>query len=156
MFEAIRELIGTSYAPHGYCLLWQPWLIWTTAIADALIAIAYFSIPLALVVFVRKRRDIAFGGVFWLFALFITACGTTHVLGIWNLWHGDYGVEAIVKAITAVASIFTAILLWPLLPKAIALPSRHRCAKLTKRCVPRSPSAKKRKQRCCNRARWRP
>jgi len=123
MFEAIRELIGTSYAPHGYCLLWQPWLIWTTALADALIALAYFSIPLALVVFVRKRRDIAFGGVFWLFALFITACGTTHVLGIWNLWHGDYGVEAAVKVVTAIASVFTAILLWPLIPKALALPS---------------------------------
>ncbi len=123
MFEAIREMIGTSYAPHGYCLLWQPWLIWTTALADAAIALAYFSIPMALVVFVRRRRDIAFGGIFWLFALFITACGATHVLGIWNLWHGDYGIEAAVKLVTALASVFTAILLWPLIPKALALPS---------------------------------
>ena len=123
MLDSIRELLGGTYAPHGYCLLWQPWLVWTMAISDILIAIAYFSIPIALVTFVRKRRDIAFGGIFWLFALFITACGLTHVAALWNLWNGDYQFEAIIKAITAAASVLTAILLWPLLPKAIALPS---------------------------------
>jgi signal transduction histidine kinase len=93
------------------------------AISDALIALAYFSIPIVLVTFVRKRRDIAFGGIFWLFALFITACGLTHLAGLWNLWNGDYQLEAIVKLVTAAASVVTAIILWPLLPRAIALPS---------------------------------
>ncbi|KRB82669.1 histidine kinase [Sphingomonas sp. Root710] len=123
MFEGLRDLIGGHYAPHGYCLLWDPWLVWTMAASDALIALAYFSIPIALVTFVRKRRDVAFGGIFWLFALFITACGLTHVVALWNLWNGAYELEAIIKLITALASVGTAILLWPLLPKAIALPS---------------------------------
>jgi signal transduction histidine kinase len=109
--------------PHGYCLLWWPQLVWTHVVSDALIALAYFSIPLALIHFVRRRKDMAFGGVFWLFALFITACGATHVMSIWNLWHGDYGIEALIKVVTAIASVFTAILLWPLLPKALAMPS---------------------------------
>jgi len=113
----------SDYAPHGYCLLWQPALVWTHVISDALIALAYFSIPLVLLSFVRQRPDVEFGKVFWLFALFILSCGFTHVMGIWNLWHGDYGVEAVVKAVTALASVPTAILLWPLLPKALALPS---------------------------------
>jgi signal transduction histidine kinase len=126
MMNMLGELFRASYAPHGYCLLWQPWLIWTHAISDGLIALAYFSIPLALVAFLRKRPDVVFGGVFWMFAVFILACGATHILSIWNLWHGDYGVEAVVKVITAIASLFTAILLWPLLPKAIALPSSAR------------------------------
>lgn len=124
--NTIRALLTASYAPHGYCLLWQPWLIWIHAVSDTIIAASYFSIPLALVAFVRKRRDIAFGGVFWMFALFILACGTTHILSIWNLWHGNYGVEAFVKLITAAASLLTAVLLWPLLPKAMALPSPSR------------------------------
>ncbi|RVT91160.1 ATP-binding protein [Sphingomonas crocodyli] len=128
MFDMVREMLAGSYAPHGYCLLWQPWLVWTHTISDALIAGAYFSIPLALIAFVRRRRDIAFGGIFWLFALFITACGATHVMNIWNLWHGDYAAEAIVKAVTALASVSTAIILWPLLPRAIALPSPSRLA----------------------------
>ncbi|QUT06667.1 response regulator [Sphingobium phenoxybenzoativorans] len=109
--------------PHGYCLLWWPQLVWTHVISDALIALAYFSIPLALIQFVRRRKDMEFGGIFWLFALFITACGATHVMSIWNLWHGDYGIEALIKVVTAIASIFTAILLWPLLPKLLAMPS---------------------------------
>lgn len=123
MPEAFEAFISGRYQPHGYCLLWQPGLIWTHVVSDALIAAAYFSIPLALIQFVRRREDIVFGWMFWLFALFILACGATHAMAIWDLWHGDYGVEAIVKAITAAASVPTAILLWRLLPRALAIPT---------------------------------
>lgn len=123
MTEFFRGFLDGSYAPHGYCLLWRPELIWTHVISDALIAAAYFSIPVALVSFVRRRPDVEFGKMFWLFALFILSCGLTHVMGIWNLWNGDYGVEASIKAVTALASVPTALLLWPLLPKALAIPS---------------------------------
>ncbi len=112
-----------DYMPHGYCLLWRPELVWTHVMSDALIALAYFSIPVALIRFIRARRDIQFGGIFWLFAIFIMACGTTHVMAIWTLWHGDYGIEALIKVVTAIASVLTAIVLWPLIPKALALPS---------------------------------
>jgi signal transduction histidine kinase/CheY-like chemotaxis protein len=118
-----NDLLSGGYAPHGYCLLWQPELIWTHVIADLLIAAAYFSIPLALVSLVRRRQDIEFGGVLWLFALFICACGSTHLMAVWNLWHGNYGIEAIIKALTAAASVPTAILLWPLINKALTIPS---------------------------------
>jgi signal transduction histidine kinase/CheY-like chemotaxis protein len=114
-----------SYA-HGYCLLWRPELIWTHVIADAVIALAYFSIPVALITLIRRRRDLDFGWVFWCFAVFILACGCTHLIAIWTLWQPVYWLEAAVKVVTAVASIATAILLWPLLPKAIALPSPHK------------------------------
>ena len=123
MLQQMAQLLSGAYAPHGYCLLWQPELVWTHVISDALIAAAYFSIPLALIRLVRVRRDVAFGWMIWLFALFILACGTTHLMGIWNLWHGDYALEAVVKAITAAASVPTAILLWRLIPQAIAIPS---------------------------------
>jgi hypothetical protein len=123
MFETFQQFISGRYEPHGYCLLWQPGLIWTHVVSDALIAAAYFSIPLALIRFVRRRDDIVFGRMIWLFALFILACGTTHVMGVWNLWHGDYGLEAIVKAITAAASVPTAILLWHLVPRALSIRS---------------------------------
>ncbi|GAA3999491.1 response regulator [Sphingomonas humi] len=123
MPEFLSGFFEGNYAPHGYCLLWRPELIWTHVVSDALIAAAYFSIPVALVTLVRRRPDVTFGKMFWLFALFILSCGFTHVMGIWNLWHGDYAAEAAIKAITAAASVPTAILLWPLLPKALAIPS---------------------------------
>lgn len=124
MFEILAGFLDrTSLAPHGICLVWRPELIWTHVASDAIIALAYFTIPVALGVFVTRRRDIAFGWMFWAFALFIMACGTTHLFEIWTLWVPDYAAEAALKAVTAAASIVTAILLWVLLPKALALPS---------------------------------
>ena len=124
MLDTLGRLLEKgSLSPHGICLLWRPELIWTHVISDAVIGLAYFSIPIALGVFVTRRRDIAFGWMFWSFAVFILACGTTHFLSIWTLWVPDYGAEAIVKAVTAAASIGTAAVLWPLLPRALALPS---------------------------------
>ena len=54
----VRAFWDGSYAPHGYCLFWDPGLIWTHILADLVIAASYFSIPIALVVLVRRRRDI--------------------------------------------------------------------------------------------------
>jgi signal transduction histidine kinase len=110
-------------APHGYCLLWDPALIWLHVISDTIIGLSYFSIPIALSVFLARRRDIEFGWLLWLFALFIMACGTTHFLSILVLWVPLYGIEGLVKLVTAAASVLTAAALWPLLPKLIALPS---------------------------------
>jgi signal transduction histidine kinase len=118
-----RLLDSSMFAPHGICLLWEPQLIWLHVASDVIIAAAYFSIPVALSIFVSKRRDVDFGWVFWAFALFIMACGFTHVLSIITLWYPIYGIEGIVKAMTAAVSIVTAAMLWPLLPKVLALPS---------------------------------
>src|SRR5260370_40767020 len=61
--------------------------------------------------------------MFLMFGLFIVACGSTHVIEVWNLWHADYWLAGIVKLITAIASIISAILLFQLVPKALSLPS---------------------------------
>ena len=111
------------FSPHGICLLWEPELIWLHVASDAIIAVAYFSIPFALGIFVSRRRDLEFGWVVWAFALFITACGLTHVFSIYTLWVPIYGIEGLVKAATAAVSIVTAAMLWPLLPKLLAIPS---------------------------------
>jgi signal transduction histidine kinase len=118
-----RVLDSSSLSPHGICLLWQPELIWLHVTSDAVIAASYFSIPVALSIFVSKRRDVDFGWIFWAFAVFITACGFTHLLSIITLWVPVYGIEGLVKAMTAIASIVTALMMWPLLPKVLALPS---------------------------------
>src|SRR3954453_4374229 len=124
MWALLERLLDSSmFSPHGICLLWEPELIWLHVTSDALIAVAYFSIPVALSILVSKRPDVDFGWIFWAFAIFITACGFTHVLSIIPLWVPVYGIEGIVKALTAVASLLTAVILWPLLPKILAIPS---------------------------------
>jgi len=110
-------------SPHGFCLLWEPWWIWSHAIGDLGIALAYFSIPLVLVRFVRRRADLAFKPIFWLFAAFILLCGTGHLVDLATLWVPAYGLDAVVKVATAAVSLATAAALWPLMPQALALPS---------------------------------
>ncbi|MCJ2032368.1 ATP-binding protein [Methylobacterium sp. J-043] len=124
MLELLRRLWEVdNLSPHGICLLWRPELIWTHVVSDSLIAFAYFSIPVGLAYFVSRRRDVVFGWMFWSFAVFITACGATHLMAIWTLWVPDYGLEAAVKLLTGLASIGTAVALWVLMPKALTLPS---------------------------------
>jgi PAS domain S-box-containing protein len=118
-----RILDSSMFSPHGICLLWEPELIWLHVISDALIALAYFSIPFVLVIFVSKRRDLKFGWVYWSFGIFILACGLTHILSIYTLWVPVYGIEGLVKAATAIASVVTAGMLWPLLPQLLTIPS---------------------------------
>jgi signal transduction histidine kinase len=124
MWAFLERLLDSSMlSPHGICLLWEPELIWLHVASDAVIAVAYFTIPFALAYFVSKRRDIEFNWIFWAFATFILACGFTHVFAIYTLWVPVYGIEGLVKAVTAVASILTALLLWQLLPRLLSIPS---------------------------------
>src|SRR5262245_2834756 len=124
MGEIIEYLFGAaSFVPHGYCLLWRPDLVAMHALSDAVIAVSYLSIPMALAVFVRRRVDLEYKWVFWLFAAFIVACGTTHLVGLVTLWQPVYGLQGLIKIATAGVSVATAFLLWPLIPKALALPS---------------------------------
>ena len=126
MMKFVSALLASdSLSPHGICLLWRPELIWTNLGADAVIGIAYYSIPLVLAYFACKRDDFSLGWVIWCFVAFILACGTTHFMSIWTLWVPDYGLEALVKAVTAIFSVATAILLWALLPRLLQLPSPH-------------------------------
>ncbi len=124
MWNYLERILDSSmFSPHGICLLWEPELIWLHVVSDSLIALAYFSIPFALAIFVSKRRDVKFGWVYWAFAIFILACGLTHIMSIYTLWVPVYGIEGLVKAVTAVASIVTAGMLWPLLPQLLTIPS---------------------------------
>jgi len=109
--------------PHGYCLVWEPRLLALHVGADALIALSYFSIPAVLYVFARRRTDFEYRWVLHLFAAFIFFCGTSHLVEIGSLWQPYYGFEGMVKLATGLVSMVTAVLLWPLLPKVLALPS---------------------------------
>ncbi len=112
-----------NLAPPGVCMLLEPDLAWLHLLSDVGTGLAYFSIPAALVVFAIRRRDLAYPWVFGLFALFIIACGATHFAHAWTMFHPDPLVEGLIKAFCAAVSIATAITLWPLLPRLLALPS---------------------------------
>jgi PAS domain S-box-containing protein len=104
-------------------LAWEPGLVWLHVISDSVIAIAYYTIPFALIYFISKRRDLAFRGIFALTGVFILACGTTHLMGVVTLWYPDYWLDGFIKFFTAAVSIFTAVAMWWVMPEALALPS---------------------------------
>lgn len=120
-FSSFFESDG--YIPHGLCLLWRPELIALHVGSDAAIALAYYSIPFALLYFVWNRVDLVFPRLFILTGIFILACGTTHVMSIVTLWQPDYRFEGVIKLLTAFVSVLTALVLWWDMPLALALPS---------------------------------
>jgi PAS domain S-box-containing protein len=124
MPEFLTDLLSSDgFMPHGHCYLWRPGLVWLHVVADALTALAYTSIPFTLIYFVRKRRDVPFHWMFLCFGLFIIACGATHAMEIWTLWRPTYWLAGVVKMITALASVPTAVLLIKLVPGALAVPT---------------------------------
>ena len=124
MLEFIQKLWSADgFMPHGHCYLWNPALIWLHVTSDALIALAYTSIPFTLIHFIQRRKDLPFHWMFLCFGAFIVACGATHAMEIVTLWTPVYWASGFIKAITAIASVPTAILLIRLVPRALALPS---------------------------------
>lgn len=120
---SLRTLVDTSdFPPRWRCGIWSSAHGWTHILADSLIWGAYTSIPVILVYYIRKRRDVPFPRIFWLFALFILACGTGHLVEAGIFWWPAYRVSALVKVITATVSWLTVIALMPVIPKALALP----------------------------------
>ena len=122
MWDILTNVLSPErYMPLGSCYLWQTPLVELHAVSDFVIAIAYFSIPVMLFYFIRKRSDVPFLNVFVLFGAFILLCGTGHLLEIWTLWHPVYWLSGIEQAATALVSSYTAIALFSLLPQFLTL-----------------------------------
>src|SRR4051812_18941894 len=130
MPEFLRKLFEADFMPHGHCYFWQPDVVWLHVLSDLLIALSYFSIPAMLFYFVRKRRDLPFHWMFLLFGAFIIACGSTHVMEVYTLWVPMYRLSGLLKLATGLISGITAVLLLPLIPKAVSLPSPEHLARL--------------------------
>ncbi len=119
----INRLLEGIYMPHGYCLAWEPWLITLHAASDFVTFGAYSAIPVAIWIFVSRRKDLELKPLARLFAAFILWCGLTHLFGLITLWYPVYELQGVVKGITATVSLTTAFLIFPLIPKALAVPS---------------------------------
>ncbi|WP_024618137.1 sensor histidine kinase [Pseudomonas kilonensis] len=130
MNDLLALLTDKRFMPHGHCYMWRPDLLWTNVIADGLIALSYVTIPFTLLYFIHKRKDVPFDWMLAAFGVFILACGTSHVMEILTIWQPYYWLMALVKVITAIASVITAILLVRLVPAALKIPSPQQLAKV--------------------------
>jgi len=111
------QIFSDDFMPHGFCYLWKPELVWLHALSDLTIALAYFAIPVTLLIILRmQKRVLPFSWVFAMFATFIFFCGLTHIISLVAIWKPVYYFEGIVKVITAAVSIATAMVMFPLIP----------------------------------------
>jgi signal transduction histidine kinase/ActR/RegA family two-component response regulator len=126
MLDFLARLFDTHGFPaRWYCgTTWQqePGLGWLHIVSDLAIFGAYTAIPLVIAFFVLRRRDVPFPKIFWLFVIFIFACGTTHLIGAILFWNPMYRLDGLVKLLTAAASWATVAALIVTAPKALRLP----------------------------------
>jgi len=127
MRDFLESLAGASdFMPHGYCLVWDPALLWLHVGSDVLTGLAYYFIAATLFCLAAKRRDLPFFWMFLLFGAFILACGTTHFMAAWTIYVPSYWLEGVIKMGTAVISIATALLLVRRFSDMLNLPNLSR------------------------------
>lgn len=118
-----QSRFGQALLPHAFCLSTSPTLMGVHLVSDALIALAYLLIPWALLRFVRRRPDVPFGWIAWVFGAFIVSCGVTHLLHGITLYYPAYWYSGVAKVFTAIVSLATAALLYRITPHLVAMPS---------------------------------
>jgi two-component system cell cycle sensor histidine kinase/response regulator CckA len=117
-----HDVLSSAYMPHLYCYLGSTSLAWTHAISDALIGLAYVVISATLAYLShRGRSELPFHGLFFGFAVFIVACGSSHLVEAITVWIPVYVLSAAIKVVTALASIATAVMLPFVVPDVLAL-----------------------------------
>jgi signal transduction histidine kinase/CheY-like chemotaxis protein len=118
----------STLTPHGACLLWKPELIWLNAVSDGILAGAFFASAFVVGLFVWRRRDLMYRGVFGIFAIFVAVCGMTRLLAIVTLWVPAYDIEGLTKGFLALISVGLAAALLLSLPRILVQPSRTQLA----------------------------
>ena len=117
----LYNFIPSNFEAHGVHFSNTPVLFWSFIAANIITFIAYTGIPILLLLFVRKRKDLVFQPTFIFFALFIVLCGLHHLLHVITFWYPIYGIEALNDAAMAAVSIGTFFSLFPVLRQAIQL-----------------------------------
>ncbi|PWU00849.1 MAG: hypothetical protein C5B51_24220 [Terriglobia bacterium] len=115
-------LFDTNFMAHVYCYRQDPGLVGLHFWSDLSIGAAYVAISLTLAYLVRSaKREIPFSWMFLAFGTFIIACGGTHLMEVLTLRTPVYWLSGLVKALTAAASVTTALALPPLVPKTLGM-----------------------------------
>lgn len=120
LMNVLTQVSQSNFMPHGHCYFWQSDVLWLHVGSNAVIALAYMLIPLALAIFIIKNKfELPYKDLLYLSVAFILLCGMTHVMEIYTTWIPAYRAEGWLKAVTASVSITTALVLLPKLPELL-------------------------------------
>ncbi|CAI6010709.1 unnamed protein product [Closterium sp. NIES-65] len=115
------DCIGGQWATDDLLVRYQ-------YVSDFFIALAYFSIPLELIYFVKKSAVFPYRWVLVQFGAFIVLCGTTHLINMWTFREHTRTVAfvmTIAKVLTAVVSCATALMLVHIIPDLLSVKTRE-------------------------------
>jgi signal transduction histidine kinase/FixJ family two-component response regulator len=123
VLDFFYKLFDTSDFPARWnCGHWTSGHGWLHILSDIAVWGAYTSIPIALVVFARRRKDVPFQRIYLLFAAFILACGSVHLVEAIIFWQPVYRLSGLLKLLTAIVSWATVIALVRIAPQAMEWP----------------------------------
>lgn len=109
------------FEPHWVHFVFDPGLMWSMVISNVVVFVAYTLIPIALIYFLFRRKDVFASKVIYLFGAFIVMCGLHHLVHVVTFWYPIYHFQNIVDVITAIVSMATFFALINVLPDAIKL-----------------------------------
>ena len=123
IFTRLVQIIFTPryFEPHRVHFYGDGDLLWWLVFGNALIALSYVLIPIGIIYFLRKKKDMVFINIFWLYGSFIVLCGMTHVMMIMVFWYPVYWLEAAVLWVTGLVSIATFFSFILIIPPSIQL-----------------------------------
>lgn len=111
----------SDFPPRWQCGNWTDMHGWLHITSDLAIWGAYLAIPIVLFYLLRRRTDLPFPGVLWLFGAFFVASGFTHLLEAAMFWWPAYRAMGVAKAVTAIVSWATVFALIPAVPRILTL-----------------------------------
>ncbi len=91
-------------------MAWEPDLMTAFLLSHGMIALAYLGIALSLVVKAHRPGPVIPRWLYGTYATFIFCFGVSHLLDGVTLWYPVYRLQALVLGVTAMVSVFTAVL----------------------------------------------
>ena len=129
--DFFKKLFNSNgFMPRWNCGIWESSHGWLYILSDINIGISYLGIPIILLYFIRKRKDVPFSKLFILFSLFIVFCGLTHITDAIMFWYPLYRLNAVLLFITAIISTVTIVVLYRIIPEALSLKSSSQLQKI--------------------------
>ncbi len=112
---------STDYLPHAASYNSNPLLMWTQVISSTVIGLSFIAIAITLTVLRVRAVSMPFRRTTFAFGAFIVCCALSHFALVFVTFTPFHGIDALLRVLTAFASLGTVFLLPRLVPRAVSL-----------------------------------
>ena len=117
---SLNILTANLLCSEGDSYAWQTALVWLHIIGDLAIALAFYSLSVMMIYWVRKQKERIFFPKFGLLSAFMIGCGTIYILEIWSIWQPIYWLTGVIKIIAVIIFIIMANKILPHLSPSLS------------------------------------